>query len=33
MTDMLLGYLADPKLFSRGEMARLDNLPVGVKRG
>ena len=33
MTDMLLGYLADPKLFSRGEMARIDNLPVGVKRG
>jgi 2-hydroxychromene-2-carboxylate isomerase len=33
MTDMLLDYLADPKLFSRGEMARLDNLPVGVKRG
>jgi len=33
MTDMLLAYLADPKLFSRGEMARIDNLPVGVKRG
>ena len=32
MTDMLLDYLADPKLFSRGEMVRLDSLPMGVER-
>jgi 2-hydroxychromene-2-carboxylate isomerase len=32
-TDMLLDYLADPKLFSRGEMARIDSLPMGVERG
>ncbi|NIM29420.1 MAG: 2-hydroxychromene-2-carboxylate isomerase [Gammaproteobacteria bacterium] len=31
-TDMLLDYLADPSLFSRGEMARLDSLPVGAER-
>ncbi len=33
LTDMLLDYLADPKLFSRGEMARIDKLPMGVERG
>ena len=33
LTDMLLDYLADPKLFSRGEMARIDNMPMGVERG
>ena len=32
MTDMLLDYLANPKLFSRGEMARLDGMPMGVER-
>ncbi len=32
MTDLLLEYLADPQLFSRDEMARLDRLPMGVKR-
>ena len=32
LTDMLLDYLADPKLFSRGEMARIDSMPMGVER-
>jgi 2-hydroxychromene-2-carboxylate isomerase len=32
MTDMLLDYLADPALFSRGEMARIDAMPMGVER-
>jgi 2-hydroxychromene-2-carboxylate isomerase len=32
LTGMLLDYLADPKLFSRGEMARIDALPMGVER-
>ena len=32
LTDMLLDYLADPKLFSRGEMARIDSIPMGVVR-
>jgi 2-hydroxychromene-2-carboxylate isomerase len=31
-TGMLLDWLADPALFSRGEMARLPDLPVGVVR-
>jgi 2-hydroxychromene-2-carboxylate isomerase len=31
-TDMLLDYLADPTLFSRGEMARIDAMPMGVER-
>ena len=31
-TDMLLDYLADPKLFSRGEMARISSMPMGVER-
>lgn len=31
-TDMLLEYLADPDMFSREEMARLDSMPMGVKR-
>lgn len=31
-TDMLRDYLADPQLFSRGEMARIDAMPMGVKR-
>ena len=32
-TEMLLDYLADPALFSRGEMARIDAMPMGVTRG
>ncbi len=31
-TDMLLEYLADPDMFSREEMARLDSIRMGVKR-
>jgi 2-hydroxychromene-2-carboxylate isomerase len=31
-TGLLLEYLADPKLFASGEMARLDNMPMGVER-
>ncbi|GMQ77452.1 MAG: 2-hydroxychromene-2-carboxylate isomerase [Gammaproteobacteria bacterium] len=31
-TDMLQDYLADPGLFSRGEMARIDAMPMGVER-
>jgi 2-hydroxychromene-2-carboxylate isomerase len=30
--DMALDYLADPARFSRGEYARLDDLPVGAVR-
>jgi 2-hydroxychromene-2-carboxylate isomerase len=32
LTGLLLDYLADPTLFTRGEMARIDSLPMGVKR-
>lgn len=32
LTDMLLDFLADPELFSRGEMARIDSLPIGAER-
>jgi len=32
MTGLLLDYLADPALFSRGEMARIDAMPMGVTR-
>jgi 2-hydroxychromene-2-carboxylate isomerase len=32
LTDMLLDFLADPKLFTRGEMARVDSLPIGAER-
>ncbi len=32
LTDMLLDYLTDPGLFSRGEMARIDAMPMGVER-
>jgi 2-hydroxychromene-2-carboxylate isomerase len=32
MTPVLLDYLADPKLFTRGEMARIANMPMGVER-
>ena len=32
LTDMLLDYLADPGLFSRGEMARIAGMPMGVER-
>lgn len=31
-TDMALDYLADPAMFTRGEYARLDGLPVGAAR-
>ena len=31
-TDMLQDFLADPGLFSRGEMARIDAMPMGVER-
>ena len=31
-TDMLLDYLADPKMFSRGEMERIAGMPMGVQR-
>ncbi len=31
-TDMLLDYLKDPKMFSRGEMARFDDLPMSAQR-
>ena len=30
--DMLLDYLADPTIFSRGEMARINAMPMGVER-
>lgn len=32
LTGLLLDYLADPKLFSHGEMARIDSMPMGAKR-
>ena len=32
LTDMLLDYLGDPELFSRGEMARISTMPMGVER-
>ena len=32
MTDMLLEYLADPTLFTRGELARFNSMPMGVER-
>ena len=31
-TDMMLDYLVDPDAFSRGEMQRLKDLPIGVQR-
>ena len=31
-TDMLLDYLADPTMFTRGEMARIADMPPGVQR-
>lgn len=31
-TDLALDYLADPAMFTRGEYARLDDLPVGAAR-
>ena len=31
-TGMLLDYLKDPAMFSKGEMRRASNLPVGVQR-
>jgi 2-hydroxychromene-2-carboxylate isomerase len=32
LTGLLLDYLADPEIFSRGEMARIDGMPMGVRR-
>lgn len=32
MTDMLLDYLADPKMFTTSEMARIADMPMGVER-
>lgn len=31
-TDMLVDYVADPKLFRRGDMARVSDLPLGTMR-
>jgi len=31
-TDMLLDYLADPSLFTTGDMARISDLPIGQAR-
>ena len=31
-TDMLLDYLSDPTMFTRGEMARIADMPPGVER-
>lgn len=31
-TDLLLDYLADPRMFSRGEMARVASIPMGAER-
>jgi len=32
VTDMMIDYLNDPDLFSKGELGRLGNLPVGMQR-
>ena len=32
LTGLLLDYLDDPNIFSRGEMARIDRMPPGVER-
>ena len=32
VTDMMIDYLDDPDLFSKGELGRLGNLPVGMQR-
>lgn len=32
LTDLLLDYLADPSIFTRGEMARIEGMPMGVQR-
>ena len=31
-TDLVLHFLNDPKMFQRGELARVSDLPVGVQR-
>ena len=31
-TDMMIDYLRDPEAFSRGEMGRLKDLPIGTQR-
>jgi 2-hydroxychromene-2-carboxylate isomerase len=31
-TDMVIDYLRDPQRFSRGELGRIANLPIGVER-
>ena len=31
-TDMMIDYLSDPSAFSRGEMGRLKDLPIGIQR-
>jgi 2-hydroxychromene-2-carboxylate isomerase len=31
-TDMMLDYLDDPVLFKRGDLGRLDDLPVAAER-
>ena len=31
-TGMMLDYLADPRLFETGELARVSNMPVGLHR-
>ncbi len=31
-TEMLIDYLADPTLFTTGDMARISNLPIGQAR-
>ena len=32
VTGMMLDYLADPELFKRGDLARLDDLPIASER-
>jgi len=32
VTDMMIDYLNDPELFSKGELGRLGNLPIGLQR-
>ena len=30
--DMMIEYLDDPDLFTKGDLGRLDNIPVGMQR-
>ena len=32
VTDMMIEYLNDPDLFTKGDLGRLGNLPVGMQR-